>query len=240
MADVESVRSHPRDLVVIGASAGGVETLRRELAATICIVLHIAPSSPSVLARILSRAGALPCRPASDGEELRSGEILVAPPDRHLVIEDDRVRLTVGPRENGHRPAVDVLFRSAASAKGSSVVGVVLSGTSGDGSAGLAAVGAQGGGTIVQDPLEALYAGMPEAALAHAAVDAVVPSGLVADSRTSAAAERPRTRSMADTRYHTPEPASYVAGPRSNVPSLPVVVPSRTIMHRPKQPTGHH
>lgn len=179
----------PRDLVVIGASAGGVETLKRvvtgfppDLDAVVCIVLHIAPDSPSLLARILSRAGPLPCRPAADGEELRPGEILVAPPDRHLTVEDGRVRLTVGPRENGHRPAVDVLFRSAATARDGGVIAVVLSGTRGDGTAGLAAVRSRGGAAIVQDPGEALYPGMPEAALAHVAVDAVVPSGQVADT----------------------------------------------------------
>lgn len=176
-------------IVVIGASAGGVETLQRvvrglpsDLPATICIVLHLHPGSPSALAAILRRATALPCRTAVDGEKLRTGEILVAPPDRHLAIEGDRVTLTVGPRENGHRPSVDVLFRSAAAAQDSYVVGVVLSGTRDDGTAGLAVIKANGGGTIVQDPEEALYAGMPANAIAHVHVDHVVPSDQVADA----------------------------------------------------------
>jgi two-component system chemotaxis response regulator CheB len=184
-----SRNSATRDLVVIGASAGGVETLKRvvadlpaDLPAAVCIVLHIAPDSPSMLAEILSRAGPLPAHPADDGEGLRHGEILVAPPDRHLVLEDEHVHLSVGPRENGHRPAVDALFRSAAEARGSRVIGVVLSGTRGDGSVGLAAVKANGGATIVQDPSEALYGGMPASALARVAVDAVVPSELVAQT----------------------------------------------------------
>ncbi len=177
---------------MIGASAGGVETLRRvvaglqaDLPAAVCIVLHVAPSSPSALAKILDRAGPLPCRSACDGDWLRPGEILVAPPDRHLVVHDGRIRLTAGPRENGHRPAVDALFRSAATARGARVVGVILSGTRDDGSVGMAAIKARGGATIVQDPDEALYPGMPASALANVAVDAVVPSTLVAETLTA-------------------------------------------------------
>jgi two-component system chemotaxis response regulator CheB len=173
----------------MGASAGGVEALRKvvsdlpaDFQAAVCVVLHIAPGSPSALAPILQRAGRLPCRAARDGDELEEGVILVAPPDRHLVIEDGRARLTLGPRENGHRPAVDALFRSAARARGGRVIGVILSGTRDDGAAGLAQIKACGGMAVVQDPKEALYAGMPDSAISHVAVDVVVPSKFIAST----------------------------------------------------------
>lgn len=156
-----------------------VADLPENLQAAVCVVLHIAPGSPSALAPILQRAGRLPCTPAIDGEELQAGHILVAPPDRHLVVEDGRAKLTLGPRENGHRPAVDALFRSAAKARGGRVIGVILSGTRDDGAAGLAVIKACGGAAVVQDPKEALYAGMPSSAIAHVHVDAVVPSSLI-------------------------------------------------------------
>jgi two-component system, chemotaxis family, protein-glutamate methylesterase/glutaminase len=176
-----------RDLVVIGASAGGVETLRRlvaglpeNLQAAVCIVLHIAPSSPSALAQILHRAGPLPCRAAEDGDRLRHGEILVAPPDRHLVIEASprvtepaTVRLTLEPKENGHRPSVDILFRSAAEVGDGRVIGVILSGSRDDGTAGMAAIKTRGGATIVQDPADALYPSMPRSAIDNVAIDVV-------------------------------------------------------------------
>ncbi len=156
--------------------------LPADLAAALCIVLHVAPGSPSMLADILSRAGKLPCRAARDGEPLRQGVVLVAPPDHHLTIEDSRVRVTAGPRENGHRPSIDLLFRSAAGAFGSRVAGVVLSGTRNDGSAGLAVIKAAGGGTIVQDPDDALYSGMPTSAIANVTVDAIVPAAALANT----------------------------------------------------------
>lgn len=113
---------------------------------------------------------------------MRQGVILVAPPDHDLEIEDGHVRVTAAPRENGHRPSIDVLFRSAAAALDSRVVGVVLTGTRNDGSAGLALIKASGGATIVQDPKEAMYPGMPTSAIANVAVDAIVPSQLVAST----------------------------------------------------------
>ena len=173
----------------MGASAGGVETLRRvvaglpaDLNAAVCVVLHIAPGGPSALAAILGRAGPLPCRAVTDHEALRTGQILVAPPDRHVLIEDGHVTLSGGPRENGHRPSVDALFRTAAENLQGRVIGVVLSGTRDDGTAGLAIIKEHGGLTVVQDPDEALYGGMPRNAIANVPVDAIVPSGEIANT----------------------------------------------------------
>jgi two-component system, chemotaxis family, protein-glutamate methylesterase/glutaminase len=197
------------DLVVIGASAGGVEALKRvvadlpgDLPAAVCIVLHIAPSSPSALAGILARAGPLPCRFAGEEQPLRCGEIIVAPPDHHLAVEDGRVRLTVGPRENGHRPAVDVLFRTAAVARDSRVVGVILSGTRDDGAAGLAVVKAEGGSAVVQSPDDALYPGMPVSALANVVVDAVVPAERIGETISAIVKGQPLPD---DARPHVPD-----------------------------------
>jgi two-component system chemotaxis response regulator CheB len=181
---VESARAGGevrRDLVVIGASAGGVEALRRvvgtlppDLPAAVCVVLHVSASSPSALAGILSRAGKLPCKPAKDGDLLVQGEILVAPPDRHLLVEDGHARVTIGPRENNHRPSIDALFRSAAEAARERVTGVVLSGMRDDGTAGLAIIKDAGGLVFVQEPKDALHPGMPTSVIAHVAVDQVL------------------------------------------------------------------
>lgn len=177
-----------RHVVVVGASAGGVEallTLARELEpglpAAICVVLHQPRNAPSVLPKLMTRAGELHVVHAESGMVPEPGGVYLAPPNQHLLIEDGRFRLDHGPLENGHRPAIDPLFRSAAAAYGSAVTAVVLSGSLDDGAAGSVAVKQQGGAVVVQDPDEALYGEMPRAAM-HAVgeVDEVVTiSGLV-------------------------------------------------------------
>jgi two-component system chemotaxis response regulator CheB len=136
----------------------------------------VSATAGSILASILDRASPLDSTPGRDGEPMERGHIYVAPPDCHLLVEGGAIALSSGPRENGHRPAVDPLFRSAAEAFGPRACGVVLSGTRDDGTAGLAAIKAAGGATIVQDPDDALYPGMPESAMAHVGIDAVLPA----------------------------------------------------------------
>jgi two-component system chemotaxis response regulator CheB len=168
-AQSENRRVHT---VVIGASAGGIEALRNlvaalplDFSAAVLVVLHLPPKGTSVLPQILARAGALPAVQAEDGMAIEGGRIYVAPPDCHLLVEDGTMRLDHGPRTNGHRPAIDPLFRSAASAYGPAAAGVVLSGVLDDGAAGLMSIKRAGGLTLAQDPGEALYDMMPRTAI---------------------------------------------------------------------------
>lgn len=169
-------------VVVIGASAGGVgalttlvRALPADLDAAVFIVLHIPPHTPSNLASVLERVSTLPVAIAGDGEPIVAGQIRVAATDRHLVIDPDVMRLTYGPREGRVRPSVDVLFRSTAAAYGPRAIGVVLTGLLDDGTAGLWAIKDRGGRALVQDPATAHFSSMPESAIRHVAIDAVLP-----------------------------------------------------------------
>ncbi|HEX3129365.1 MAG TPA: chemotaxis protein CheB [Thermoanaerobaculia bacterium] len=170
------------DIILIGASAGGVQALSAvaaglppDLPAAVFVVLHIAPYGRSAMPSILARAGALPAKHAEDGEPVEPGRIYVAPADHHLMLEPGRVRISRAPTENGQRPSVDVLFRSAAQAYGPRCIGVVLTGNLDDGTAGLAVVKKYGGLAVVQDPDEADYPSMPHSALQNVEVDHVSP-----------------------------------------------------------------
>jgi two-component system, chemotaxis family, protein-glutamate methylesterase/glutaminase len=187
-----------RNIVVIGASAGGVEAskelvshLPSDLAATLFIVMHFPANGVSILPSILSRCSALPAVHAQDGDRIQTGHIYVGPPNYHLLVrqaaagngdgDSYEIGLSQGPRENGYRPAVDCLFRSAARVFRQRVIGVVLSGMLDDGTAGLMQIKARGGVALVQDPEEALFRGMPESAIANVAVDAVLPIATLAE-----------------------------------------------------------
>jgi two-component system chemotaxis response regulator CheB len=172
-----------RNIVVVGFSAGGIEPLLRLVGAlpadfpgAVFVVHHFPPQSVSALPNILQRASALPVAQAVDGEPIVPGHICVARPDQHLLLTGGRIRCTHGPREQGHRPAIDPLFRSAARTFGHRVVGVILSGTLDDGTVGLIEIKARGGLALVQQPEEAAYTGMVMSALRSVAVDHVAPA----------------------------------------------------------------
>jgi two-component system chemotaxis response regulator CheB len=184
--------------VAVGASAGGIEALRNLVAAlpadfpaSVLVVLHLAPRGTSVLAQILDRAGPLRALQATDGAQPEPGTIYVAPPDCHLLADDGVMRLDHGPRSNGHRPAIDPLFRSVAAVHGSRCAGVILSGVLDDGTAGLMAIKQAGGLTLAQDPADALYDMMPRTAIEVVAPDHVATAHHLAAILAQAATQPP-------------------------------------------------
>ena len=170
-----------RNIIVVGASAGGVQALQslvsalpNDLPAAIFVVLHIPPYIETQLPEILNRAGRLPAVQARNNEPFSEGHIYIAPPDRHLLLKQGTTVLEAGPRENFNRPAIDPLFRSAARLYGKRVIGIVLSGLLDDGTSGLSEIEHAGGVTIVQDPDEALYSPMPANAMRGTNVDHIL------------------------------------------------------------------
>jgi two-component system, chemotaxis family, protein-glutamate methylesterase/glutaminase len=174
-------------VIVIGASTGGIHALKTiisglpaELPAAVLVVLHRSESSPDHLTEILQAVSALPISPALHGERLEPGRVYLAPPDNHLLVRSAHVEVVRGPRENASRPAVNPLFRTAAAAHGSRVIGVVLTGHLDCGTAGMQAIKAYGGTNIAQEPASAECGEMPASAIRSGAVDEVLPLDSIA------------------------------------------------------------
>jgi two-component system, chemotaxis family, protein-glutamate methylesterase/glutaminase len=189
----------PHDIVVIGASSGGVDAVMRvasafpkDFSAAVFIVVHVSPMTPSILPQILARSSRIPALHPSDGDEIQPGRIYVAPPDRHLLLTRNQIEVTSGPRENHHRPSIDVLFRSAAATFGPRVIGVVLTGALDDGAAGLWYVSKRGGLAVVQDPSDAHYPSMPQAAIDMAAPHHVLKLDAIGPNLVELVAQRLR------------------------------------------------
>ncbi|NUT55005.1 MAG: chemotaxis protein CheB [Thermoleophilia bacterium] len=214
-----STDASPARVIGIGASAGGLEALVRvvqclpaDFAGAICIVLHVPAMGRNLLASILARRAEVPIETARHGEPLAAGHVYVAPSDRHLLVNEGKLELSRGPKENGVRPAVDPLLRSVAGYRERGVA-VVLSGTLGDGSAGAAAVARAGGVVIVQDSADALFPSMPETALGAVGPRAhVLEAPEIGKLLVKLSAETPQTRDNAvvtlpdeDPAYQRPE-----------------------------------
>lgn len=169
-------------VIVIGSSAGGVTALQKLVAglpadfgAPILIVQHVSANAISYLPHILTNVGPLPASHPKDGQALLPGNIYLAPPDHHMLIEDGHILVRKGPKENRFRPSIDALLRSAAHSHGPGVIGVILTGMLDDGTSGMWSVQRMGGTTIVQDPVEAMYPSMPSSVLQYVDVDYVTP-----------------------------------------------------------------
>ncbi len=189
-----------RDVIVIGGSAGALGPLKTIVqhlpvgfGASLLVVLHTRSSGNGALPQILSHISKLPVRFARRDEPLRHGHIYIAPPDLHLIVAADELRLVHGPRENGFRPAIDPLFRTAARELQARVAGIILSGALSDGTYGLSLIKQHGGVAIVQDPAEADVASMPNNALAAVDVDYVLPAMEIAAKITELTEARPST-----------------------------------------------
>ncbi len=189
----------PRRCIVIGASAGGFDVvvdniasqLQADLPVPVFLVMQVPAYQPSEMPGILSRVGPLQAVHPKDRTKIEAGFIYIAPPDHHLLIDDGHVAVKRGPKENGFRPSIDALFRSAAYSYGSGTIGVVLSGALHDGTSGLWTIKRLGGIAIVQDPYEARYPSMPRSALEYVEADYTVRSEELAPLLTRLAHEPP-------------------------------------------------
>lgn len=214
-----------RAVVLMAASAGGLEPLRvilsrmpRDVPAAIIVVLHVPSTGGRTLPRILDRAGPLPASSAVDGQHIEAGRVYVAPPDRHVLLVKDTLRLSRGPRQNGVRPAADPLFRSAALHAGPRSIAVVLSGTLDDAALGSATVERRGGRVLVQDPDEADYDSMPRNAIAATEQPVIGPAaGLARHVVTLAMQQQP---SLEPTGMHSAEHSQLDEELRAEVEGL--------------------
>lgn len=193
----------PQRCIVIGASAGGFELvmdiaarLPTDLPAPVFVAMHVPAYHPSPLPEILSNAGRLFAVHPADGQKIEPGFIYVAPPDLHLLLDDGYMAVKRGPKENGFRPSIDALFRSAAYSYGPATVGVVLSGALNDGTSGLWTIKRLGGTAVVQDPEEAQYASMPRSALEYVDADYRVRSAEIPALLTRLASEPPARQTL--------------------------------------------
>lgn len=219
-------------VVVIGGSAGALEPLIRivadlpaDLGAAVLVVIHLPPHARTSLDLILGRAGHLPASFARNGEQITAGQIRIAPPDRHLLVRGDRLRVHGGPRVNNHRPAIDPLFRSASRWRGPGVVGVILSGVLDDGAMGLLAVAARNGATIVQAPDDALFRDMPANALHVVRPDHVAPAPGIANAIVQAVCDPDRVAASA--LHHSG------TVPVGDTPDRPAMPPAADAPHTP-------
>jgi len=209
---------HPekRNIIVIGASAGGFEALKKivaslpaDLDAAIFIVWHISAESSNILPQTLTRLRTVSASNAADKEPVRMNHIYIAPSDRHLVLSKDLIRVTRGPKENRFRPAIDPLFRSAALAYGPRVIGVILSGALDDGTAGLWLVKECGGVTIVQEPADAEVSSMPSNALRHVLIDHRLPAADIGDLLARLVQENAPEKQLAENGKRSEREVSY-------------------------------
>jgi two-component system chemotaxis response regulator CheB len=206
------------ELIVIGASAGGLDALTaivrqlpKSLPAAVLIVMHTNSRGTSYLPEILGRVSKLPVAHASGRDRVTKGRILIAPPDFHLLVVDGRVSLTRGPRENGFRPAIDPLFRSASLAYGDRLMGVILSGALDDGTYGMQVIQENGGVTVVQDPDDAQIPSMPRSVLASVPVDHVLPAAAIAGVIEQASRNGRTSEAAIMARAKEPEPQDIAA-----------------------------